>query len=173
MSIPVLSVELRITADMSLPTTAHRYAPDREVLPNGVIAETYGRAHTARQADAQDLLDEISWADSAVALTVRCPCRKGARLARVYRTAPPVIRIEMQTHRDADLRQVQAQLAPPPLARDTRIEYADTVVVDILTAPDDRDLEARCANCGRHELDRHAIIDALSARATELKIARP
>ena len=158
---------------MSLYTATDRYAPDRQTLPNGVIVETYGRAHAARQADAQSLLDEISWADSAIALKVTCPCKKGARLARVYRTAPPVIRIDLQTHRDADLRRVQAELAPPPLARDTRIEYADTVVVDILTAPDDRDLEARCANCGRHDLDRHAIIDALRAGHIELKVARP
>ena len=157
---------------MSLHAAPDRYAPDREILPSGVIVETYGNAHAARQADAQAALDEISWADSAVALTVRCTCRKGARLARVYRTAPPVIRIDLQTHRDADLRQVQAQLAPPPMARDTRIEYADTVVVDILTAPEDRDLEARCVNCGRHDLDRHAIIDALRAGQDELKIAR-
>lgn len=156
---------------MSLHAAPHRYAPDHQTLPNGVIVETYGTAHAARQADAQALLDEISWADSAVALTVRCTCRKGARLARVYRTAPPVIRIDLQTHRDADLRQVQAQLAPPPLARDTRIEYAHTVVVDILTAPDDRDLWARCVTCGRHELDRDTIIEALRARKSKMTIA--
>lgn len=137
-----------------------RYAPDREMLPNGVIAETYGRAHSARQTDAQALLDEISWADSAIAATVWCRCqgRSRRRLAHVYRTVPPVIRIFPTTHTDADLRQVQRQVAPPPVERDTRVRYADNEFLDILDAPDDRDLEARCKNCGRHTLDREQLL---------------
>jgi hypothetical protein len=131
-----------------------RYAPDREVLPNGVIAETYGRAHAARQADAQALLDEISWADSARVLTVRCGCTKRTRLATVYRTVPPVIRIEPETHADPELVDIREQ------TQDLGVEYGRDTVLDILTAPDDRDLETRCWKCGRYELDRDDIVGA-------------
>lgn len=150
-----------------------RYAPDLDTLPNGVVVESYGRAHAARQADALALLDEIAWADSAVALVVWCSCRltkNRSRLARVYRTTPAVITIAPETHTDADIRRIQSQVAPVPVKRDTRIHYGTDIFADILHAPGDRELEARCRNCGRHELDRDAIIDAYAKGERELRV---
>ena len=138
---------------MSLHTATHRYAPDRRTLPNGVIVETYGTAHAARQADAQTLLDEISWARSAIATTVRCGCKAYTRLAVVYRTVPPVVVIVPETHADPQLVELREQAGEP------EITYGDDVVADILTASDDRDLEARCRECGRYEIDRAALVD--------------
>lgn len=157
---------------MSPHTAPDRYAPDREILPHGVIVETYGNAHAARQADALALLDEISWADSAITTTVRCACKEFTRLAVVYRTVPPVVVIVPETHPDRQLKVVQAQLAPPPLSRDMRIEYGEDVVADILTATDDRDLYARCRQCGRYELDRAQLIDGFDTRQSDIRAHR-
>lgn len=146
--------------------TDPRYLPDRETLPNGVIAETYGRAHAARQADAERLLDAISWAGSAIATTVRCGCKRRARLATVYRTVPAVIRISPETHTDPALVEIRRDLDA------TEIVYGTDEFLDILDAPDDRDLEARCRDCGRYELARDAIIAAYAAGTRDLEIAR-
>lgn len=142
--------------------TDPRYLPDRETLPNGVIAETYGRAHAARQADAEALMDGISWAGSAIVTTVRCACKRRTRLATVYRTVPAVIRIDPVTHADPNLVEIRRDLDS------TEIVYATDVFLDILDAPDDRDLFARCRNCGRHELDRAQIRDAYVANVTDI-----
>lgn len=151
---------------MSLHTAPDRYAPDREILPGGVIAETYGRAHAARQEDAHALLDEISWARSAIATTVRCGCKQYARLAVVYRTVPPVVVIVPETHADPQLVELREQAGEP------EITYGDDVVADILTAPDDRDLEARCRECGRYEIDRYQLIDAFDNQQSAIRMRR-
>lgn len=126
------------------------YEPKRSELPGGAIALDYGEAHAARQRDAEELLGEISWADSAVVTTVRC--RKGHELATVYRTSPMVIRIDPTTHRGADIRQVSRQLG-------VKVTAGESIFCDILPASEDRDLESRC-RCGNHELERHDILAA-------------
>lgn len=143
-----------------------RYLPDCETLENGVIVESYGRAHTQRQADAQALLNQISWAESAITTTVRCGCKRRARLATVYRTLPAVICIHPETHTDPEMMELRMN---PQLAE---IDYGSDVFTDILHAPEDRDLEARCRDCGRHELDRQHIIEAVDLGLREWRIAQ-
>ena len=142
-----------------------RYAPDLDTLPNGVVVESYGRAHAARQADALALLDEISWAGSAIVTKVRCACPRRSLLASVYRTNPAVIRIDPETHRDPELVEIRRD------ADAVEIVYDSGKFADILHAPDDRDLEARCKDCGRHKLDRDDVIAAYESGERELKIA--
>lgn len=148
-------------------TMSDRYRPEVEELANGVISLDYGRAHAARDEDARALLDEIAWAKSAIVLTVRCGeahDKKRPRLATVYRTSPPVIRIDREDSVDPALVQLRAQ------AGNDGIEYAGEVFVDILTAPDDRDLEVRCADHGRVELDRSAIVEAFDRGDRDLLV---
>ena len=146
--------------------TPEKYLPAMETMPNGVIYENYGPAHAARQADAETLLDEISWAGSAIAATVRCGCTRRSKLAIVYRTAPAVIRIDPLTHKDPELIEIRRQ------ADSTEIVYGTDVFLDILDAPDDRDLEARCRNCGRYELDRAQIVAAYDDNVDEIIASR-
>lgn len=129
------------------------YLPTQSQQPDGSIVLDYGEAHAARQHDAQRLLDDIACADSAVVMRVRCA--KSHELARVYRTKPMVICIEPTTHRDADIRRISHQLG-------VKVTPGETTFCDILTASDDRDLEARC-RCGRRELDRSELLEAIDS----------
>ncbi len=136
-----------------------RYEPERVEQPDGSVVEHYGAAHAARTTDARVALDEIAWAGRLVVTTIHCGIHRGRHaplLGRVFRTLGHdayVVVLEQQPripralvdlmHDRADLRNQHGQL------------------LDILTAPSDRDLECSACRCGVKLIDRAALLAAV------------
>ena len=129
-----------------------------EVTPIDGILD-YGPAHSRRQSDAQDALDQLTDLDSALRLWVMDGDRT---VAKVY-----------QTQHDDELRYV-IRLTPerritPSLAKinkeqgrtgEARIHHTGQAIVDPLEAPDDRELEVSTRQ-GVVRLDRRKVLERL------------
>ena len=147
-----------------------RYAPDEQVLPNGMVSHSYGRAHALRQADAVAALEEIDYAQSRVVAVVECRDRV---VASVYRTLREddldlVVLVHAPKAVNPELHGINRELGR---SGDDRIMYARDGVADPLRAPTDRDLEHTC-RCGQvHEIDRYLLLERIAFGERTIPVA--